>query len=552
VWAAAGPGTTGWTASLVYGSLTVPLAPAGGGWQASKGRWELSFTVPANVPEEVYSLVLASDSTSADTTRHSVKVLPSYRGDYYFAQISDTHLPEHATSSNGTINTADTTGMGDFDAVIEDLNVIHPEFVIHTGDLVNEGELEEYLGMYEMGRAQGMLGHLDAPVWVSTGNHDIGGWGATPPPDGTSRKNWWRYFGWKWLENPPAGDPYHSQDFTFDYGPLHVIGLEAYINNGSYDHYRQDIWGAQSFTTEQLAWLKADIAAQPPGTHKLLFYHYDFGGTTGTGGAGANFSQINPDSLHIDGDIWGHNHVIAENKNRARTAVPFDLGLQSVIDYRAFRIFRVHDGVMSPGPMHHAGGISSTPTDSMAVAWSGPNDGSRSALGVTIINRYGETWDHARLRFVMADHDSDFTATGGTIGEVIRQGGLADVYVDCVIPASATSAVTVQATTSLASVTPSAPVAFGIRSLGPNPFAAGSGPLVLRCALPVAGAARMEVFDTSGRRIVSLFDRTLSAGEHDVTWDGRDAGGAIAPPGVYLVRLAAGGRVASRRVALVR
>ena len=45
------------------------------------------------------------------------------------------------------INTADTSGMGDFDAVIEDVNIIHPQFIIHTGDLVNEGELEEYLGM---------------------------------------------------------------------------------------------------------------------------------------------------------------------------------------------------------------------------------------------------------------------------------------------------------------------------------------------------------------------------------------------------------------------
>mgnify|MGYP002260495281 CR=1 FL=1 len=44
----------------------------------------------------------------------------------YFAQISDTHLPTHAFSSGGVINTADTTGMADFDAVIDDLNLIHP------------------------------------------------------------------------------------------------------------------------------------------------------------------------------------------------------------------------------------------------------------------------------------------------------------------------------------------------------------------------------------------------------------------------------------------
>ena len=552
VWANAGSGTTGWGASLRYGALAVPLAQSGGGWQVSKNRWELAFTVPAGTPEEVYALVLTSDVTAPDTAQHAVKVLPAFRGDYYFAQISDTHLPEHAFSSGGSINTADTTGMADFDTVIEDLNVIHPEFVIHTGDLVNEGELEEYLGMYEMGRAQAMLSHLDAPVWVSSGNHDIGGWGATAPPDGNSRKDWWRYFGWKWLENPPAGDPYHSQDFTFDYGPLHVIGLEAYINNGSYDHYRQDLWGAQSFTAEQMTWLQTDIAAQPPGTHKLAFYHYDFGGTNASGGANANFTQINPATLGLDGAIWGHNHVVAENQVTARTTTPFNLGCRSVIDYRAFRIFRVHNGVMSPGPMHFASTLTTKTTDSMGVAWSAPNDGMRSLLGVTVINRYGETWDHARVRFNMADHDSNFAATGGTIAQVIRQGGIANVYVDAVLPASATSAITVQASTPVAAVAPAMPAAFGIRAAGPNPFAPGGGAaLVVRCTLPAAGAAQLDVFDLAGRRVARLLDRVLPAGALDARWDGRDAAGGRVPAGIYLLRLAAAGHVAGARIAVI-
>src|SRR5689334_24066423 len=48
VWALAPSGAGNWSASLQLGALTVPLTPSGGGWQASKGRWELSFTVPAD------------------------------------------------------------------------------------------------------------------------------------------------------------------------------------------------------------------------------------------------------------------------------------------------------------------------------------------------------------------------------------------------------------------------------------------------------------------------------------------------------------------------
>ncbi len=553
VWALAGSGTTGWRASLRYGALAVPLAPAGGGWQPAKGRWELAFAVPPGTPEELYALVLASDSTTADTARHAVKVLPAYRSDYCFAQVTDTHLPTHAFSVAGVIDAADTSGMADFDAVIEDLNVIHPEFVLHTGDLVNEGELEDYLGMYEMGRAQAMLERLEAPVWLAAGNHDLGGWQPTAPSDGTSRRNWWRTFGWKWLENPPPGDPQHSQDFTFDYGPLHVIGLEAYINSGSYDHFRQDLWGAQSFTAEQLAWLRADLAAQPAGTHSLLASHFDFGGTLADGSPGPALSQIDPASLGIDGDIWGHQHGMPDDTHTPRGARPFDLGCQSVIDLRAFRIFRVHDGVISPGPIHRAGGSSGPSSESLAVAWSGPNDGTRSRLRVTLINRYGEAWDHARLKFNLADHDSSFSVTNGTIVQVIRQGGIAVVSVECVLPAVMSLIVTVQAIAPVAGVGAPPVAACAFAAPGPNPFAPGAGGVVrLRFVLPAPAPVRLEVVDVSGRRIATLGAGTYGQGEHTATWDGRGDDGTLARPGLYLVRFTAHGQALTRRLTLTR
>jgi len=545
VWANAPSGSSDWTASLTFGALSIPLAPAGGGYQASRLRWELDFQVPQGVPEEIYDLTLQSGASTPDTSRHSVKVLPAFRTSYYFAQISDTHLPEHGFSSDAGFNPADTSGMGDFDAVIEDLNVIHPEFIIHTGDLVNEGELEEYLGMYEMGRAQAMLSRLRDPIFVSSGNHDQGGWQATPPPDGTARRNWWRYFGWPFLGNPPAGDPYHSQDYHFDYGPLHVIGLEAYINNGSYDHYMQNIWGAQSFTAEQMNWLNADIAAAPPGSKKLLFYHYDFGGTLGNGQPGANFSQINPTALGLDGAIWGHNHFVSEGNLGAR---PFNLGIQAVIDgLRTFRIFRVTNGAMSPGPMHHCGGTSGTPTDSLTLVWSGPNDGTRSTLSATVRNRFGETWDHARLVFNMVDHDSAYGATGGTIAQTIRQGGRVNVYVDCTLPAGGITAVSVNSTTPIAGVV--GPRSGGL-DLGrpiPNPYRAGAGDLTTRFSLPAAGRASVELFDLGGRRVAEPFSGWAGAGVHAVSWDGRLTDGRLAGAGVYWVRLRWGREARSAR-----
>ena len=555
VWALAPTTTTGWTASLRLGALVLPLAPAGGGYDAALARWVLAFTVPPGTPEELYDLSLASDQTPSDLAAHAVKVLPDYRDDFYFAQISDTHLPEHTFSSGGSINTADTSGMGDFDAVIGDLNLIHPEFILHTGDLVNEGELEEYLGMFEMGRAQQMISRLRDPLFLSSGNHDIGGWTPTAPPAGTSRKDWWRYFGWPWLADPPSADPWHSQDYSFDYGLLHCIGMEAYQNDGSYDNYLPAIYGAQSMTAEQMGWLAADVAAVPPGRTKLAFFHYDFGGTLANGLAAPNFTQFaNPGALGLDGVIWGHNHVVAEGD---RAAKPFNLGLQSVISNsyggRTFRVFRVSNGVITPGPMHHAG----TTMDSLQALWTPANDGTHSTQSVTVTNRFGEAWDHARLVFFMVDHDSVYTATGGTVAQSVRQGGMVNVYVDCVIPAGSAAspavlAVTVSASAPVTAVPAVAASGLRLDAPAPNPLRAGAGRSRVRFTLASASRVRVTLLDPAGRRVATLLDGALPAGSHEAAWDGTGADGAPAAAGLYVVRLAANGRSLQRKLLLLR
>jgi len=520
VWAKTSAAASGFDATLRFGTLTWPLTRAGGGWQPTQGWWVLGFTVPQDVPEEVFDLTLTCSTSPPDTVRHAVKVIPAFKSDFYFAQVSDTHLPSHVFSSDAGFSVADTTGLADFDAVIDDLDFIHPEFVLHTGDLVNEGELEEYLSMYEMGRAQAMLERLHDPVFLVSGNHDIGGWDATPPPPGTSRKDWWRYFGWPALANPPAGFPYHSQVYSFDYGLLHCIGMEGYQNSGGYDDYLPAIYGSNSMTQEEMNWLAADVAAVPSGHAKLAFYHYDFSN-----------QFTNPAALGLDGLVWGHLHSGAEGD---RTATPFSLMCPSVIDNRAFRILRVHDGVITPGPSHRAGGTTGTPTDSLSVTWAGANDGTRSALTATIVNRYGEDWNYSHLVFHLVDHDSVYSVNRGIIQQIIRQGGKAAIYVDCPVGAGRTLTLTVQAI-GPAGVPPPAPAVLGLAPPRPNPLRGGD--LTLDFTLPAAGPARIGVYDLAGRRVATPFEGRAEAGENVVVWPGRTDSGAALAGGLYFVRL---------------
>jgi hypothetical protein len=50
------------------------------------------------------------------------------------------------------------------------------------------------------------------------------------------------------------------------------------------------------------------------------------------------------------------------------------------------------------------------------------------------------------------------------------------------------------------------------------------------------GRVQLEIYDVSGRRIRTLVDRVLTAGEHRSAWDGRDDAGSRVGSGVYFAR----------------
>jgi aminopeptidase N len=82
----------------------------------------------------------------------------------------------------------------------------------------------------------------------------------------------------------------------------------------------------------------------------------------------------------------------------------------------------------------------------------------------------------------------------------------------------------------------------------PNP---ARGTATVNFVTPRPGRVRLAVIDASGRRIASLLDRLLEPGAHSAIWDGREASGATASPGVYWISLDFDGERLSRRIALV-
>lgn len=89
-----------------------------------------------------------------------------------------------------------------------------------------------------------------------------------------------------------------------------------------------------------------------------------------------------------------------------------------------------------------------------------------------------------------------------------------------------------------------APAAFTLHAPAPNPM---RGPSAVRYDLPGGASVRLAVYDVLGREVVRLEDGPRGAGQHRVPLDAS----ALAP-GVYVVRIEAGTRVASHRLTVVR
>lgn len=97
--------------------------------------------------------------------------------------------------------------------------------------------------------------------------------------------------------------------------------------------------------------------------------------------------------------------------------------------------------------------------------------------------------------------------------------------------------------------TDTAPLALRLDQNLPNPFNPKTD---IRFALPSAGDVTLEVFDVEGRRVRVLAEGHHVAGEHTVTWDGRDDAGTSVSSGMYFYRLAGDTETRTRKMLLLK
>jgi DNA-binding beta-propeller fold protein YncE len=83
----------------------------------------------------------------------------------------------------------------------------------------------------------------------------------------------------------------------------------------------------------------------------------------------------------------------------------------------------------------------------------------------------------------------------------------------------------------------------------PNPFNPETS---IPFTLERDGRVTLRLYDVNGRVVATLTDGPMTAGEHVVRWNGRDARGGMAPSGVYFARLDANGATVTRALVLLK
>lgn len=133
--------------------------------------------------------------------------------------------------------------------------------------------------------------------------------------------------------------------------------------------------------------------------------------------------------------------------------------------------------------------------------------------------------------------DTEASLTGLTFDAVPVAGTDVIQTVECILPKT------------LADEHADIPDAYALFQNYPNPF---NPETEIRFALPEAIHVMVQIFNTLGKEIRTLTNRTYAAGFHTLRWDGKDQNGNPVSSGVYLYRLQAGTFVQVKKMNLVQ
>ena len=215
----------------------------------------INVSVPLVVPPELYNITILLDQNGIlleASQQRAVSVVEEFTDDFSFVHITDFHVGD----PRGLLESVrESIGMKSIKRCISEINILHPDFVIISGDLVY-GQLypreysKEYKKCYEL------IQRFDVPTYLCPGNHD--GYRRLFE-DGL--EFWKIYFG-----------PLY---YSFDFGNYHYLSINSYDMSALSRFAFLFIplnWGG-SIQDEQLNWIEEDLASSSPDLTFMFMHH---------------------------------------------------------------------------------------------------------------------------------------------------------------------------------------------------------------------------------------------------------------------------------------
>jgi flagellar hook assembly protein FlgD len=66
------------------------------------------------------------------------------------------------------------------------------------------------------------------------------------------------------------------------------------------------------------------------------------------------------------------------------------------------------------------------------------------------------------------------------------------------------------------------------------------------------GKVTLQIFDVTGRLVKTLVNGNLTAGPHEVVWDGTTDSGSSTPSGMYFYKMTAGNFVSAKKLVVMK
>ncbi|MFH1373092.1 MAG: T9SS type A sorting domain-containing protein, partial [bacterium] len=93
------------------------------------------------------------------------------------------------------------------------------------------------------------------------------------------------------------------------------------------------------------------------------------------------------------------------------------------------------------------------------------------------------------------------------------------------------------------------PDGYSLNQNYPNPFNPSTN---ISFTLPMAGQARIDIYNILGKLVATPFDGTARTGENNIVWDGRNQAGENVATGIYFYRLTADNYVETKKMTLMK